>query len=265
MKIYIDLMFIQDTIVMSTILCVISKLIGIKIKMVRVLIISCFSSVVSILILTFFPTLFDNLLIKFFISFLLVKYGFKIKESVTTIQKTIVFWCIVFLMGGLNLLMTGNMVQTLIVFGLMSISIINIKKNIKKQLFLESAMCMIEFEYQKKHYCLKALLDTGHDVKTAYGEDVIFIRKNIIEEGGGGHKRIVSYKTISGIENKCGKKINDIIISYGNRKVYNNAVIVSTPNISQGFDAIVSYNLIEGGMTDGNTNSNETKSQKVIC
>ena len=44
----------------------------------------------------------------------------------------------------------------------------------------------------------------------------------------------------------------------------NDAVIVSTPNISKNFDAIVSLNFVEGGWQVGNLSFDETKSKKVV-
>ena len=74
----------------------------------------------------------------------------------------------------------------------------------------------------------------------------------------------MSYKTVSGITHSYGIKIYNINISYGNRKIKNNAVIVSTPNISENFDAIVSLNFVEGGCTYGNINFNERESEKIL-
>ena len=85
-----------------------------------------------------------------------------------------------------------------------------------------------------------------------------------IKGGDKWKKRKVSYKTVSGITQSYGIKIYNINISYGNRKIKNNAVIVSTLNISENFDAIVSLNFVEGGCTYGNINFNERESEKIL-
>ena len=74
----------------------------------------------------------------------------------------------------------------------------------------------------------------------------------------------MSYQTVSGTDTKIGVKINNIKITYGQKIIYNNAVIVSTPNILNQFEAIVGFSLIEGGLFYGNINFNETKSKKVV-
>ena len=89
---------------------------------------------------------------------------------------------------------------------------------------------------------------------------------NLLNIDGGDikNKRIVSYKTVSGTEKKIGIKVYNINIIYGERKTSNNAVIVSTPNILNQFDAIVGLNLIEGGLMNGNITFNETEGKKIV-
>lgn len=264
MKIYLDLLLIQDTFMMFIVLFATSKITNINMNVIRLITISVLSSVVSIALLVFLPTLYDNLLIKFLISFVIVKYGFRIKEKIFAIQKTIIFWIVSLLIGGTSIFFNGNIILTLIAFIISAITIVTNRKKNKRLLLLESTICLVEFEYNNKSYNLKALIDTGHDVKSIYGEDVIFIKEKIYETGGDKNKRLVSYKTISGMESNIGIKINNIIISYGNKTFYSSAVIVSTPNILQKYDAIVGYDFIEGGMTDGNTIINETESKKIV-
>ena len=264
MKIYIDLILIQDTIMISLILYILSKIIGIKIKIVRILIVSMFSSIISILILILLPTLYDNLLVKIILSYLTVKYGFNYKNTVETWQKVILFWTFVFLIGGATYFSDRNIMQVILMMGIVIISIISFKRKTQKKMLLESTICFLNFCYEGREYHFKALVDTGHDVKSIYGENVIFIRSDLWEEGGDKHKRLVRYQTISGMECKMGMKIKDISITYGNKTGYGNAVIVSTPNISQEFDAIVGYDFMEGGMMNGNIGFDETKSKETI-
>lgn len=264
MKIYLDLLFIQDFIMMSILLLLISKIIEIKIKIDRVLTVSMVCSILSIMILVFLPTFYDNLFIKLVISFFIVKYGLNITDTISIIQKVILFWLISSFIGGSNIAFDGNVFYIIIISLIGTATIIAYKKKYKKQLFLESATCFIEFFYNENWYRFKALVDTGHDVKSIYGEDVIFIRAELIEKGGERKKRLVSYKTISGTENKYGIKINNIVISYRNINICKDAVIITTNNISQDFDAIIGYDLIEGGITYGNSIFNETKSKETI-
>ena len=170
------------------------------------------------------------------------------------------------LLGGVGILTNGNMMHSVLLFLIFGIAILKIDLKKRSNFFLEAATCFLEFEYEGVWYKLKALVDTGHFVKTMYDEDVIFIKHSLVDiEGGDGkRKRKVSYKTVSGISQSVGVKICNIDISYGNRKIKNNAVIVSTPNVSDNFDAIVSLSFVEGGCTYGNIDFDEGKSEEVF-
>ena len=243
MKIYIDLLLIQDTAIMSIILMITCKLINIKVGVIKIIAISFISTIISIFILIFFPPLFDNLLIKFSISYLIVKYGLKIKEKSTLLQKIIMFWTTSFLIGGVNIFFGGNIVETVVFVFLIFVSIYVYKINIKRNIRIGSSMSTLKFKYLNKEYELKALIDTGHDVKTIYGENVIFIRADIINWGGdNAKKRLVSYKTISGIESKYGIKVNDVIIIINGEEICQDAVLIPSTNIVNEYDAIIGCN-----------------------
>lgn len=264
MKIYIDLLLIQDVIIISTILYIVSKLINIKISIYRLITISFFSSIISIIILIKIPILFDNFFTKMILSFFIIKYGFKLKDVTLTVQKIILFWTVTLLTGGINIASSGNVVITIFVLIIICISIISYKKRIKSQVLLESMTCFISFNYKGKQYYLKSLVDTGHDVKSIYGEDVIFIREKLLKIEGDNKNRLVRYKTISGVDNRNGIKINKINISYGDSNFYSSAVIVSTPNIKNDYDAIVGYDLIMGGKEHGDTCFNKAEGKEII-
>lgn len=264
MKIYLDLLLIQDTIVIAAVLFATSKIIEIKISFIKILIISLISTIISIAILVFIPTLYDNLLIKFLISYFIVKFGFKANSNINLFQEIIIFWIVSFMVGGISIGLNGNIFLTIVFLIISILLIISYKQKNRKKLLLMSATCEIKFYYLSKMYIINALIDTGHDVKTMFNEDVIFIRADILKNEGGGIRRLVSYKTIAGMESKPGIKINNICITYNNKEIFTNAVFVRSNNILQDFDAIVGFDLIQGGILDGNTYDYETKSKEII-
>ena len=145
------------------------------------------------------------------------------------------------------------------------IYILKHKYDVKHKLLLNSAICFIKFKYDNKVYKFKSLMDTGNNVSTFLGEDVIFVREELFKPKGGDiNSRIVSYQTVSGWQKKKGTKICNIDIIYGEKRICNNAVIVSTPNILNDYDAIVGYHLIEGGWNNRNNDFAEAKSKKII-
>lgn len=122
-------------------------------------------------------------------------------------------------------------------------------------------MCDIEFEFKNKKYNLKALIDTGNNVKTIFGEEVIFISEKAFLVDGG--ERKVRYKTVSGVEEKDGVKIKNIKYNYAGIDKINDAILVSTKNISNEFDAILSFNFIKGGIENGNTIAHKKACTKI--
>ena len=266
MKIYLDLLLIQNTFIMFLILFIFNKVLNLKNSIVRILTVSLLTSIFSIVILISLPKLYDNLFIKLIISFFIINFGMKVKLKNEVLLKIIILWIIAILFGGIGILSDGNIAYSVVLFVLFGIIILKLDSKKKNKLFLEAATCFLEFEYGNHLYKLKALVDTGHSVKTIYDEDVIFVKNVLINIEGGDikGKRNVSYKTVSGISQKKGVKVYNINISYGNRKIKNNAVIVSTPNISDNFDAIVSLSLVEGGCSYGNIDFNEGESKKIF-
>ena len=263
MKIYIDLLIIQDTAITYLILFLLCKLLNFKIGYFRLFVISILNSILSVCLLVFAPKLLDNLLIKFIFSIMIVKF---IKVEDILIHKIFLLFTITFLFGGIGLLAGDNLI---VMFGLILFSIFIIvqeKQRQQKQLLIESTSCLIDINYKNHIYHLKALIDTGNNVTTLFGENVIFVKENLfdIEGGDDKHKRIVSYQTVSGKQKSIGIKVFNINVSYGSKNVCNNAVIVRTPNILNNFDAIIGYHLIEGGWTNGNTVFNQAKGKETI-
>ena len=248
MKIYIDLLFIQNVSVMCCVLFITSKLIDSKIQFVRIALVSIISSMFSIVSLIYFPQLYDNLLAKIIISAIIVKCCFIAKSNKSLFQKVVLFWIIVFLIGGIVFFSEGSILINSTIIIVSTLTIIASKKIYTKQLLLESIICYISISFDNETMKLKTLVDTGHDVKTIYGEDVIFIKRKLYKKGGTYKERNVSYRTISGIEERKGYKIRNIKIEYGNSVIYKDAVVVSTPNIMENYDAIIGLDLIGGGM-----------------
>ena len=134
------------------------------------------------------------------------------------------------------------------------------------KMLIEATSCIIKFNYNHKIYELKALVDTGNKVKTIFGEHVIFVKEGILNVSGGDflRKRTVKYKTISGTSTNIGVKINNINISYIDKMVNKDAVVITTNNISDEYEAIISFDLLEGGYKNGNYAYDKAKSKEPV-
>ncbi len=265
MKVYLDLLFIQNFFVTSLIIFTINKINNLKIKFVKILLISFLDSVFELIIIIFLPELFNNFFLKFLDAFLIIRFGLQIKKIKNIFTQISVLVLVTMLFGGEASFCNGIVFYMFLIFAVSAIAIINFFKKNKKKLLLESAMCFIEFEYMNQKYNFKCLIDTGNNVKTVFDEDVVFVKENLFKVEGGdvNFKRNVRYKTVSGTEEKIGIKIFNINIKYGDKNIKNNAVIVSTPNIVSNFDAIASLDFI-GGESNGNFDVYESESSKVV-
>lgn len=266
MKIYLDLLFIQNFVITSLIIFLTSKLLDLRASFTRVLITSFVDSCATVMLLIFFPTLVDSMLLKFLNAFFIIRFGLNVKSREKTFFEMVILWLVTIFFGGLAFSSGGSFFKLLIFLCVAIIYILKFLKNKNKKLLLEATTCFIEFELFNEKCFLKCLVDTGHDVRTIFDEDVIFIKDDLLKwQGGDGiSKRKVKYHTVSGMEEKTGIKIYNIKINYNGRSTYNNAVIVSTPNILNDFDAIVSLNFIEGGKKNGNYNVYEGEGKKTV-
>lgn len=247
MKIYIDLLLFQNIFVTFLILLISYKVLNLKIRMVRILIVSTVVSVLTVVFMIFSPKLFESFALKILMLFLMIRFGLNIKENI--IEKYLALFVVTLIFGGIGALVKGKFLDMFFCFISMTFLICKMVKRKKDVLLLSAATCYITFEYGLKKYSLKALVDTGNRVKTYLNEDVIFIKSNLLDMDGGEYKKVrnVSYQTVAGKCNNKGIRVNNIFVEYGDKKIRNNAVIVSTPNISKDFDAIVSLNFVEGG------------------
>lgn len=264
MKIYIDLFLIQNIIITFLILLICYKILNLKIKIVRILIVSIIVSVLTVIFMIFLPKVFESFTLKILMLFSMIRFGLNIKENI--FEKCATLFIITLIFGGIGSLAKAKFLDMLFCFMGMTFLIFKMVKRKKEVLILDAATCYITFEYGSKKYKFKALVDTGNRVKTYLNEDVIFIKNNLLNTDGGEYWKVrnVSYQTVAGKCSSKGVRINNIFIEYGNKKVKNDAVIVSTPNISKNFDAIVSLNFVEGGYQDGNLSFDETKSKEIV-
>ena len=99
MKIYIDLLFIQDSIMMINILYIVSRLTKTYVSLKRIITISVLSTIVSILLLIYIPQLYSSLIAKIVFSSFIIKFLFRDNKIVSVFQKTMLFLTVCMLFG----------------------------------------------------------------------------------------------------------------------------------------------------------------------
>lgn len=150
MKIYIDLILIQDTFLMSVVLFAMSRVMEIKISIVRILVISLSSSLLSVLLLMYFPILYDNVGIKIGMTWGIVKYGFYPKEKIHLGKQCLLLFTLLLLLGGIQVFVGGNMLLAIGIFIVVVAVILQQKRKRKRQCLLESTTCQIQWQYRWK-------------------------------------------------------------------------------------------------------------------
>ena len=266
MKIYLDMLFIQNTIIYFFILYIFCRFMNIRISILRISVICCLQSLVNILILVFFPRLYINFGFQMLELLGITKFGLKQRLSANFILQLLTLWIMVICFGGIAIKNNGNLTITLIIFFIISGIIFFTKGKQKRKMLIEATSCIIKFNYNEKDYEMNALVDTGNKVKTIFGESVIFVKEEKLNVAGGDfvRKRTVKYKTLSGTSTNIGVKINNINISYIDKMLNKDAVVITTNNISDEYEAIISFDLLEGGYKNGNYAYDKAKGEKPV-
>ena len=132
MKIYIDLLLFQNTFVTFLILMISYKILNIKIRIVRGLIISFISSLISVVVMIFLPNLFDSFCFKIFILFLMVRFGIIMKENF--LRRCAIFFIVTLIFGGIGALVNANFLDMMFCFIFATFVIFKLIK-IKKEVF----------------------------------------------------------------------------------------------------------------------------------
>lgn len=256
MKIYLDLLWTQDSILMMLILIMVSQLTNRKIHLLRIVFVSALNGLLSVVTVVHCPQLINNWILKLCYIMGIVKIVFPYHAF----HQYCTFGIVGIILVGIFSLLGGNLLCALGVWGGVFLWLRYQKRNQEKRTMVESTTCWIEFNWQGKNHYLKTMIDTGHHVKSRWNEEVVFVKTGILTKEGRCCQRKIKFYTISEMIEKEGVVVNNIIIKYGNSEWKENVVMVETSNIQCEFDAIISYELIRGGMLNGNLIINKTES-----
>ena len=171
MKIFIDRLILQDIIHMIIVLGICNKILERKIDFRKIMILSICCSMFSVCLLLYFPQLYDNMLIKGIVSYLIVRYGFQIKDGKNIFSDTILLLSIFFTLGGIYVFAENDKWIIILLTSSIIIMVIQSIRNKRKARLLETISCTIILKYEGKKYSLNALIDTGNNVKTIWNEN----------------------------------------------------------------------------------------------
>lgn len=197
MKIYLDIVLLENFIMNYIIIfstAIISKS---KINYLKIGIASFVAGLYSILNYLWNLGNLESLFIKFLISVLIILIGFDSRKLKTMIKQLILFYLVSFTFGGISfmllflinpanivfengLLVGSYPVKVTIIGGILGAIIIAcVSYIIKDRLRTKSMLCDLEIFYKGKYQKLKTMIDTGNLLKEPISQtDVIIVEKN---------------------------------------------------------------------------------------
>lgn len=197
MKIYLDIVLLENFIMNYIILFSTAMISKSKINYLKIGIASFVAGLYSILNYIWKLGDLENLLIKFLISILIVLIGFDSLKLKIIIKQLILFYLVSFTFGGIsfmllflinpsnivfeNGLLVGTYpVKVTIIGGILGFMIIAVVSYIiRDRLRTKSMLCDLEIFYKGKNQKLKTMIDTGNLLKEPISQtDVIIVEKN---------------------------------------------------------------------------------------
>lgn len=197
MKIYLDIVFLENFIMNYIIIfstAIISKS---KISNFRISLASMVASLYSIFNYFYQFQKIQNILIKIIISLLIVLFVFNSNKMKIVVKQLLLFYLVSFTFGGItfmllflinpsNIIMKDGIlvgtypVKITIFGGIVGFFIISgVSLMIKDRLRAKSMLCDLEIFYQGKNKKLKTMIDTGNLLKEPISQsDVIIVEKN---------------------------------------------------------------------------------------
>ena len=197
MKIYLDIVLLENFIMNYMILFATAILSKSKINHLKIGLASLIAGIYSILNYVWNLGNLESLLIKFLISLMIVLIGFESRKIKVIVKQLILFYLVSFTFGGIsfmllflinpanvifeNGLLVGTYpVKVTILGGLLGLIVICVVSYfIKDRMRTKSMVCDLEIFYQGKYQKLKTMIDTGNLLKEPISQtDVIIVEKN---------------------------------------------------------------------------------------
>lgn len=295
MKIYIDIVLIENILMNYIILYTTGFIIKEEMKFIRLLLSSTVGSIYAIAAYLKIIPMYSNIIIKIILSSIMIFIAFNPKNIKKMFKELIVFYLASFAIGGCafallylisperviynNGVMVGMYpLKVTIIAGIIGFIIIQISFNQnKRKLEEKDLICNLEIAIDGKKERLKAYIDSGNTLRDPITqESVIIVEKskvqkivNIADLMGGDNKRkfrIIPFKSIGNINGMLfGIKADEIKIEYDGKDYQTKNVIVGIYNkeISKKYSALIGLELLEGGTKIENSRNNKYSMRKT--
>lgn len=264
MIMYIDILFIKETIINYMIIYLTSKISSQKTTIKKLFISSIVASIFTILTLVFSIEVTN--IYKLVCATIIVNIVFRFNSIYSYMSTVVILYVVTFLVGGVFLYAKMNELNIFNFILLICFLILILIKEYKKKYQMQSYMAETQmFDIDQN---LKTLIDTGHSLTTCYDEPVIVLSHRWNEKIKDIEKiskddRTVCYKTIQDESVIVkGVKIPNVKVIYKKEKYTNEAVIIISDVDFNGYDAIIGLNFFEHAIKSDVTKENKRKKEK---
>lgn len=199
MKIYADVLILENSIVNFFLLTLTMKMIKHKCKIVALICSSIIGGIYTLVLIIPQLTVMTNLPCKLVVAYIMVRIAYGRNNIINNIKVLFVFLLVTFTLSGLcfllslqqNIYILGNSFRIekysikYIMLGIMIVYVIYVRliEYIRNKLFVNNYIFQLEFEIQDKKYNFKSFLDTGNELREPITNlPCILIEKNLIED-----------------------------------------------------------------------------------
>ena len=195
------------------------------------------------------------------------------------------YYLLSFLCSGIYYYFYNNKTKGVIILGIGTFIVIYLIKDCIDKYKISSYICGVNLNLNRNREYIRALIDTGHSLKSTNNSEVIVLSPRIIKKTCDNHAidilinnmlveenpyikevKIINYKSLGNKHGiKYGLLVKNVKIKYQNKIISTNAVIIASEEDFNEYDAILSLSIIKGGKYNGNSNNYERKGEEAIC
>lgn len=277
MKIYADILILENCIVNFFLLTTTMKCIKYKCKTSKLIISSFLGGLYTLVLVIPKLNILASLPFQLTVAFIMIRLVYGKTSIFTLIKLVLIFLMITFTLSGIcflfsikqNLYLLGHSFEIekysvkFTMLGIMSVYIISsrIIDYVKDKLFIKNFNFKIEFEIQKKRYSFKGFLDTGNElIEPITNLPCILIEENLIKDLNFDKKNTyrIPYNSIGYGGNLNGIRVNNIKIT--NKKyLFEEIDAIICPckemlSSENEFNALLSRGVVYKGDVYGKTN-----------
>lgn len=283
MIIYIDLLFLREILMNFFLIFCTNKILSNSKKKMAIITSSVIGASYTLICLIYPHKLMIGVRIIVMLS--MVYIGTEHNNISSYLKNTLTYYLLSFLSSGISYYFYNSQVKRLIILIAIMIAVIQLIRSYKNKYIISNYICNVELNICTKRKNIKALIDTGHSLKSTDENEVIVLSPRIIENTQNRYLidillnnilveenpyikkvKIINYSSLGnkyGI--KYGLPLKNVKIKYQGKEIYTDAVIIANDKNFNEYEAILSLSIIKGGKYNGNSYDYERKGKETIC